>query len=342
MKAKEFFRSNAFKCIAVLLGIVLICSVFLTVCNALLHVSDEERLQRAINKIYGEEVTYVIHEGEYNKFDAAEIEAAYHVTDKNGYLIKSVGKNGYGGDVTCWVSVLMTEDKSNILGIGKVTVDSAPGESYLSKLDDSEINAFTTIYADGITFELGLDAFNQKGDQYIATGASYTMRAISNAVNGALDYVKANVLGTLIIAPSPYENWKYIQYINDKEENTYYTVNGTDVEYTVTTTNNGNAGQFIIEVTVNSDNKITAYAIKHNGSTNSYEEKMYKELETLMVGKAESDILALLGTDGNFDAGSMDQTLQTGATQSNFLCLYAALFATSNYEDALAAKGGNG
>ena len=34
MSAKSFFKSTAFKCIVVLLSIVLLCSVFLTICNA--------------------------------------------------------------------------------------------------------------------------------------------------------------------------------------------------------------------------------------------------------------------------------------------------------------------
>lgn len=58
MSAKSFFKSTAFKCIVVLLSIVLLCSVFLTICNALFYVSDEERLNRALSELYdGESVT---------------------------------------------------------------------------------------------------------------------------------------------------------------------------------------------------------------------------------------------------------------------------------------------
>ena len=58
MSAKSFFQSTAFKCIVVLLSIVLLCSVFLTICNALFYVSDDERLNRALSELYdGESVT---------------------------------------------------------------------------------------------------------------------------------------------------------------------------------------------------------------------------------------------------------------------------------------------
>ena len=52
MSAKSFFQSTAFKCIVVLLSIVLLCSVFLTICNALFYVSDDERLNRALSELY--------------------------------------------------------------------------------------------------------------------------------------------------------------------------------------------------------------------------------------------------------------------------------------------------
>ena len=58
MNAKEFFKGTAFKCIVVLLSIVLICGVLLTFANALFAVSDQERLDRAIADIYGEQVEY--------------------------------------------------------------------------------------------------------------------------------------------------------------------------------------------------------------------------------------------------------------------------------------------
>ncbi|MDE6868954.1 MAG: hypothetical protein K2J83_07440 [Clostridia bacterium] len=57
MTAKQFFKSNVFKCLVTLLCILLVCGVFLTVAYAFLKVTDEERLNRAISKIYGRTVS---------------------------------------------------------------------------------------------------------------------------------------------------------------------------------------------------------------------------------------------------------------------------------------------
>ena len=57
MTVKGFFKSTAFKCIITLLAILLVCGVFLTVANGFLQVSEEERFDRAIKKLYGKDVT---------------------------------------------------------------------------------------------------------------------------------------------------------------------------------------------------------------------------------------------------------------------------------------------
>ena len=56
MTVKQFFRSNAFKSLAVLIAIVLVAGVLLAICNDIFFVSDEERFARSIAKIYGAEV----------------------------------------------------------------------------------------------------------------------------------------------------------------------------------------------------------------------------------------------------------------------------------------------
>ena len=57
MTVKAFFKSNAFKSLAVLIAIVLVAGALLAICNDLLYISDEERLARSLSKIYGKEVT---------------------------------------------------------------------------------------------------------------------------------------------------------------------------------------------------------------------------------------------------------------------------------------------
>lgn len=196
MTVKQFFKSTAFKCIAVLLIIVLVCTVFLTICNSLFYVSAEDKFDRAIAKIYGKsvETEQISLEGATTSFEYSSIDEAYKVEDGN-YLIKSTGKEGFGGSVTCWVVVAMENGEVN--GVNNVVVDSAPGESYLSKISKDELAEFSRIeYTDGFIYELGFkNGGTTKGKDYIETGASYTTRAISNAVNGAIEFVKSQAAG---------------------------------------------------------------------------------------------------------------------------------------------------
>ena len=196
MTVKQFFKSTAFKCIATLLIIVLICTVFLTICNSLFYVSAEEKFDRAIAKIYGKsvETEQITLSGMTTDFEYSSVNEVYKVEDGN-YLVKSTGKEGFGGSVTCWIVVAM--ENGAIRGVNNVVVDSAPGESYLSKISKDELAEFSRIeYTDGFIYEVGFkNGSTQPGKDYIATGASCTTRAISNAVNGAIEFVKAYAEG---------------------------------------------------------------------------------------------------------------------------------------------------
>lgn len=196
MTVKQFFKSTAFKCIATLLIIVLICTVFLTVCNSLFYVSAEEKFDRAIAKIYGKPVAteQITISGLTTDFEYSSVNEAYLVEDGN-YLVKSTGKEGFGGSVTCWVVVAM--ESGAIRGVNNVVVDSAPGESYLSKISKDELAEFSRIeYTDGFVYEVGFQhGSTLHGKDYINSGASLTMRAVSNAVNGAIEFVKAYAEG---------------------------------------------------------------------------------------------------------------------------------------------------
>ena len=82
---KEFFKSTAFKCIAVLLIIVLVSGILLTFCNALFYVSDQDKLDRVLSNIYGESVETTPFEKEdmVVEFDNGTINSAYQVTDSS-------------------------------------------------------------------------------------------------------------------------------------------------------------------------------------------------------------------------------------------------------------------
>lgn len=357
MTCKEFFKSTTFKCIAALLSILLVCGIFLTIMYGLLEVSDEERFARAMKKIYGSEVaTEAIDlSTEKTEYDYATIKEAYKVQDDGNYLIKSAGKQGYGGDVTCWVVVDMSEDGKAIDGIMKVTVDSAPGESYLSKIKQSALDELAQKYVDGEEIEAGFknNTTSTQGDDYIATGASRTMRGISNAVNGAVLFVKSYALGITETNFFESNGFKFLEYI-DKSA-TSYSVNGNEVTYEISTLANSPASAFKIQIKVKDISElssikgvITSYVIKTYGSVagkgltaEEYNEKVYTDY----VGKTAADFMSIIGEDGsdktNENYPQFD--IQTGATRSNYLCLYAGLFATANYEKCLRTpfQGGN-
>ena len=55
---KSFFKSDWFKCTAILLIIAVVLSATLAILNDVLYVSPAERTGRAIKKIYGEEKNF--------------------------------------------------------------------------------------------------------------------------------------------------------------------------------------------------------------------------------------------------------------------------------------------
>ena len=110
---KEFFKSTSFKCIAVLLAIVLVCGILLTICNSLFKVTDQERFDRVISQIYGKPVsTEEVELDELEtKFDNGTINSAYKVKDDGNYLVNTTGKGGFrdgAGTVTLWTVIACT------------------------------------------------------------------------------------------------------------------------------------------------------------------------------------------------------------------------------------------
>lgn len=324
MSAKEFFKSTAFKCIAVLLTILLVCGILLTVCNSLFYVSAEEKFDRAIKKIYGTTVatTEIDLDGHTVNFETASVNEAYLVEDDGNYLIKATGKQGFGGDVTCWVVVKTNDDGTAVTGVGNIAIDKAAGESYVSKIDKSELAHFSELeYESGFVYELGKD-----GKDYIKTGASYTMRAISNAVNGAVEFINVYLGGTASV--NPYEGLPHSEFISST---TTYSVSGAAVSYAITTQVNGSALPFKLSIKVELVGEvatITEYSITKNGSTTDngteYKDKMATQAKNL-TGRTLAEVEAYLA---DTTAGG---ALKTGATNSNTHCYEAAAFALANY-----------
>lgn len=216
MSVKAFFKSNAFKCIAALLCILLISGAFLTIAYAFLEVTAGERLQRAIKKIYGTSVTvYGADDKQITDKDTdpkgilaqpvtvgySQIEQLYRIVldNEENYLVESTGKQGYGGGtVTCWVALEFEE--TTVTGIKKVTVSSSKGQSFIGKITQDMLDSFTKDFD-------GESEFTTE-DGYLSAGASASSNAICNAVNGAVKYVKAFLSGEEI--KGPYDDFEEI------------------------------------------------------------------------------------------------------------------------------------
>ena len=325
MTVKGFFKSNVFKCLITLLCVLLVSGVFLTIMNGLLAVSDQERLDRAINKIYGKSVAYTeVAVADYN--DNATIEAAYKIKDDGNYLVKSTGKGGFdNGTVTCWVVVNVKGGA--IKGIDKVVIDSNKGQSYIGNINDNFLSGFYGDYENGYIFN--------PNDGFIKTGATRSANAICNAVNGAIDYVNSKWLGNVTV--DLYADFELTEYIETKQSKHEIDDNGNIVYHIVTKGHTMPSG-FTVEITVSTEGIITDYKILNNGSSPaSYADKMKPDIldGTLFVGKDFAGIQAIINEGITYPGDNKGTTISTGATQSNYLCIYAAAFATKNYDKIL-------
>lgn len=168
-----------FKPIIVTLAIILVCGGLLAVLSDLLKVSDEERIQRAINKIYTEESVTLSSDVDVNSVDmqtfseVGKVKACYKL-DNGDYLVLSTGKKGYSnGTVTLYVAI-------NGEGVVKnVVEDSYTGQTLMSKLGG--------LYAKFT----GKDFSQSQGEvKEIVSGATGSSTAASNAVYVALQFVK--------------------------------------------------------------------------------------------------------------------------------------------------------
>lgn len=195
----NFFKSTWFKCVAVLLCIILFSGVSISVLSDLLFVSPEERTNRALTKIYGHVPTTYTEELNVDEGDTAiaydfgQIDKIYFV-DKEGdsdtqydMLFRTTGKEGYqGGTVTMWIRVKINgQDKD----IDKVIIDGNTKQTLMSKLGDLFLGGF---YVD---ISNNYDTYftsKQKGEgvKNPVSGATMSAMAGCNAVNCVIEYMK--------------------------------------------------------------------------------------------------------------------------------------------------------
>lgn len=168
-----------FKPIIVTLAIILVCGGLLAILSDVLKVSSEERIQRAINKIYTEESVSLSDDVDVNSVDMSEfddvgkVKACYKL-DNGDYLVLATGKKGYSnGTVTLYVAI-------NGEGLVKnVVEDSYTGQTLMSKLGGLYERFVGKDYSE-----------NQDGVKEVVNGATGSSTAASNAVYVALQFAK--------------------------------------------------------------------------------------------------------------------------------------------------------
>lgn len=340
MTVKQFFKGTAFKCIVVLMSVLLISGVLLAICWGFLEVTDEERFNRKIGAVYGGETVTAVEQdlsGKNVKVNDATIQKMWYIEEKNDYLVQAYSR-GNGGNITCWITVNMT-DANTVKGIGKVLFYSTEDAAeYVGNIPDSIYEKFPTDYTDDKIFNTG---------DFISTGATFTLTAICNDVNGAVAFVKAYASGEEIV--DPFAGYEYTKYL-DEQTLSNIKVNGSTVEYSITT--KGEIyGKFKITIHVTKDNgvnKITKYEIVQNGSSNYHDDKTGQDVNYIPLmsptalalnGKTLDEIKGYIALND----GTKDDVINTGATISNCHCYYAAAFALANYDKLLSenSQGGN-
>ena len=210
MTAKQFFKSNAFKSLIVLIAIVLVAGALLAIFNDLLYISDEERLNRTLSKIYGKTVSAQAVEltEEEKTYSYGTVDNAYYIEDDGNYLFKTTGIGGYPGNgkVTLWTVVTCTgtREQNNLVltGIEKVVYDSNEGQTLISNLNDSFYAFFAEhddLVAEGGYFTSvkgGTDDLNN-----VIVQTTMSSKAASNAVNTALACFRKVMVGETEPAP---------------------------------------------------------------------------------------------------------------------------------------------
>ena len=171
MTVKEFFKSKTLRCIVVLLCIALISGGLLAICNDLLSVSAEERVQRMIKSIYGKEVAYTEVQADY-RLDYGVIDNVYRLDDGN-YLVRATGLDGYKqGTVSVWC-VAYYQDGA-FLGLNDVSIAAYDKQTLMSKWNAKTLAQYQ-----------GSSEFD-----VTVSGATYSSHAVNNALNTVLRYLE--------------------------------------------------------------------------------------------------------------------------------------------------------
>lgn len=170
---------QAVKAIAVLVCICLVCGALLALCNDIFYISDEERFNRSMSKIYpGLDINNVKTVDLNSEFtsNATYGEIKSVVTDGKVYIIEALGIGGYqGGTVTLYV--IVGADAKII----SWAVKEHTNQSYIDQVPEKA----------GTTWYNGYDV--SSAFEKVQTGSTLkeTPIAIGNAVNMAAYYCRS-------------------------------------------------------------------------------------------------------------------------------------------------------
>jgi Na+-translocating ferredoxin:NAD+ oxidoreductase RnfG subunit len=195
----NFFKSTWFKCVAVLLCIILFSGVSISVLSDLLFVSPDERTDRALMKIYGQTPDTYYKELDIDEghtaipYDFGQIEKIFYVNKVDAtdteydVLFKTTGKEGYkGGTVSMWIKVTVNGQDRDI---DKVIIDGNTKQTLMSKLGDAFLGGFY------IDISNNYDTYftartKDEGAKNPVSGATMSAMAGCNAVNCVIEYMK--------------------------------------------------------------------------------------------------------------------------------------------------------
>lgn len=163
----------------VLIAIALVSGLLLSVLNGLLYVSDEEKDNRKLGKVYASDVVARYMGDDLSRFgnnieneSYGKVTGVYECADE-AVIIKARGIGGYSsGWVECYVAI-----KDSV--IKKVVVNDNNNQSFIGNIKEKWLDAQ---FADKSTDEplvIGLDV-------QPSSGASKSSNAINNSVNMAM------------------------------------------------------------------------------------------------------------------------------------------------------------
>lgn len=192
--AEEAKKSNsaikqAVIAVAVLVIICLVCVLLLALCNDLLYVSDEEKFNRTIRKVYsGYDASVTFTQDTLNSIYASDsrygqVTEARKASD-GSFVITAKGTVGAfnGGSVTILVAI-SPNPEAKILGWA---LQSNEGQTFIANITEKHQEKwFVGSSVSDVQQTVTPNAGQGKG-----SGATYTENALSNAINMACYYAQ--------------------------------------------------------------------------------------------------------------------------------------------------------